>query len=82
LKLEEVLPNNELNELYEVQQMLAERVDAWIQCGVDKGMQQGIEKKALGDAQAMLDEGCNLAFIAKITKLSLETIQTLQQKNK
>jgi predicted transposase/invertase (TIGR01784 family) len=79
LKLKEVLPDHELNDLYEVEQMLAERVDAWIQRGIQQGMQQGIEKKAIQSAEAMLEEGCDVAFIAKITQLSLEKIKALQK---
>lgn len=41
LKIKEVLADKELNELHEVQQMLAERVDAWIQRGVAQGMSLG-----------------------------------------
>jgi hypothetical protein len=41
-----------------------------------------LEKKAWEDAQAMLDEGCDPVFVAKITKLPLEQIKALQQKKK
>lgn len=36
-----MLPEKELNELHEVQQMLAERVDVWIQRGVQQGVYLG-----------------------------------------
>lgn len=44
------------------------------------GIEKGIEKKALEDAQAMLHEGCDPAFIAKITQLTIEQIKALQTK--
>ena len=61
--------------------MLAEVVDKieqrGEQRGMQQGMQQGIQQKAREDARKMLDEGFEVAVIARITGLSEKEIKEL-----
>ena len=45
----------------------------------EEGIEEGIEKKATETALKMLKEGVELAFIFKITDLSIEKIKKLQK---
>jgi predicted transposase/invertase (TIGR01784 family) len=52
-----------------------------IEKGIEKGIEQGIEKgkleEALAIARELKKEGLAIDFIAKTTKLSIETIEKL-----
>ena len=45
----------------------------------DEGRLEGELKGKLETAQAMLDEGSDIAFIVKVTKLPLDTIKKLKK---
>jgi len=49
--------------------------------GKARGIQEGIEQAKQDAAQRMLNEGVELAFISKVTDLSLADLERLQEKN-
>jgi len=53
-------------------------IEKGIEQGIEQGIETGIEKGKIEDAKAMLAEGCDPVFVAKITKLPLEKIKELQ----
>jgi len=49
--------------------------------GKARGIQEGIEQAKQDAAQRMLNEGVELAFISRVTDLSLADLERLQEKN-
>jgi predicted transposase/invertase (TIGR01784 family) len=65
--------------LYEEDKMtLAQLFEQEEQKGMEKGIEKGIEKKAIETAIKMLKEGVDIAFISRITDLSVEKIEELK----
>ncbi len=50
-----------------------------IEKGITIGKKQGIEMKALEIAKCRLEEGCELAFVERVTKMSLAQLESLQE---
>ena len=50
--------------------------------GIQKGKQEGITEGKQDIALKMLNEGVELAFISKVTDLSLADLKRLQEKHK
>jgi predicted transposase/invertase (TIGR01784 family) len=57
------------------QQTIDEEKDIAFEEGVRQGMEQGIYKKSVEDAKAMLADGMDVNLVAKYTGLSVETIE-------
>jgi predicted transposase/invertase (TIGR01784 family) len=53
--------------------------DSYRQEGIEQGMEKGMEKGIESVAKRLLQEKVEIAFIAKITRLSIDRIQTLQK---
>lgn len=49
------------------------------QQGMEQGMEQGLRKEKRSMAKRMLQEGLSIAFISRVTNLSIEAIEALQQ---
>ena len=58
--------------------MLAQSMDKLIEESIQKGMEEGMEKKSLETALKMLDDGLSVDVVAKYTGLSEEAIQGLK----
>lgn len=73
----------QVNNLKEVQNMLAERVnrwpDKWVEKGMQQGMQQGHEKAQVDIAKRSLQQGLPLSTIAIITGLTIAQLERLQK---
>ncbi len=58
--------------------MLAQSMEKLIEESIQKGMERGIEKKALEDARKMLEKGYRIEDIYDITGLSKEEVEKLK----
>jgi predicted transposase/invertase (TIGR01784 family) len=67
-----------MNELSEVKDMLAKRVDEWTRQWERQGEEKGSERALLNTARNMLDEGMAPELIARVTGLSLDQVNTLK----
>lgn len=60
---------------------LEEGLAEGLEKGLEQGLEQGANKKTIEIAKKMLQETTDLAFISRITELSLEEIKKIQQEN-
>lgn len=61
------------------EQLIDEGMAKGIQKGRQEGLQEGHQKGKLEVAERLLSEGIELTFVAKMTGLSLERLETLQE---
>ncbi|MCK5808266.1 Rpn family recombination-promoting nuclease/putative transposase [bacterium] len=74
------LDENELERLIEEtdlekEDVMPNAIDTWVERGVQQGMQQGV----LSVARQMLLNGSDVAFVVKVTNLSIEKVREIQK---
>jgi len=63
------------------EQLIDEGMTKGLQEGLQKGLQEGHQKGKLEVAQRLLSEGIELTFVAKMTGLSLESLEVLREES-